>query len=260
MDDESEESKKEGRVKPLEKVPSKFQPLNKNQQVSDKAAGFITGYFKLSKGRPPKQEDSRPERKPLYKNLKSTPSSKSKKGKKRNAKGSNEKKKQKAKGRGTYTNWALPENRDALDAAVLAKINQEDPQAAASKVNPLISIPRGTLNREVNLELKRREMLLEAEDHHEDDYDIFDPKAEELTSRSLTNQKFRDLLQSIINSCDDRNDGMGQKDVITTIADLHNVTFKTYAENHYNYLVRNKKLPNLERGGRIVTAEAATTT
>ena len=91
-DDEPEESKKEGRVKPVQKVPSKFQPMNKEQQASDKAAGFITGYFKLSKGRPPKQEDSRPERKPLYKNLKSTPSSKSKKGKKRNAKGSNEKK------------------------------------------------------------------------------------------------------------------------------------------------------------------------
>ncbi len=51
---------------------------------------------------------------------------------------------------------------------------------------------------------------------------------------------------------------MAQKEVISVITELGNVAFKA-VENHFNYLIRSKKLPQLKNNGRVVTEQATTT-
>ncbi|KAL9190571.1 hypothetical protein ACHAXT_000277 [Thalassiosira profunda] len=74
----------------------------------------------------------------------------------------------------------------------------------------------------------------------------------------LTSAATRNLLQSIATARDKNNKGMSRKEMICLIAELESVNAKT-AENHYDYLVREGKLPELKRGGRVVTAQPTTT-
>ena len=51
---------------------------------------------------------------------------------------------------------------------------------------------------------------------------------------------------------------MSRKEMITFISELEGTNMKT-AENHYDFLIRANKLPQLKRGGRVVSAQATTT-
>jgi hypothetical protein len=75
---------------------------------------------------------------------------------------------------------------------------------------------------------------------------------------SLTTKADRDFLQSVIKARDERNAGMPRKEVISVIAEIASVPVKN-AENHLDYLIRSKKLPELKNNGRIVRAQATTT-
>ena len=77
-------------------------------------------------------------------------------------------------------------------------------------------------------------------------------------SRSLTDQSTRDLLQSVAKSRDHSNNGMSRKEMINFISEIEGVSLKT-SENHYDYLIRSKQLPELKGHGRVVSAQATTT-
>ena len=51
---------------------------------------------------------------------------------------------------------------------------------------------------------------------------------------------------------------MSRKEMISFISELEGTNMKT-AENHYDFLIRANKLPQLKRGGRVVSAQATTT-
>ena len=51
---------------------------------------------------------------------------------------------------------------------------------------------------------------------------------------------------------------MYRKEMISSISELEGTNVKT-AENHYDFLIRANKLPQLKRGGRVVSAQATTT-
>jgi exosome complex RNA-binding protein Csl4 len=51
---------------------------------------------------------------------------------------------------------------------------------------------------------------------------------------------------------------MPRKEIICVVAELCGVSFKT-AENHFDYLIRSKQLPELKKDGRVVTAQVTTT-
>jgi hypothetical protein len=55
------------------------------------------------------------------------------------------------------------------------------------------------------------------------------------------------------------NNGMSRKEAITLIMDWADCGDRIKATNHFAYLVRNKKLPDLKRDGRVVTAQKTTT-
>ena len=75
---------------------------------------------------------------------------------------------------------------------------------------------------------------------------------------SLTTVADRDFLQSLATVRDNRNAGMGRKEIIAIISNMQGVPLKT-AENHYDHLIRSKQLKELKKDGRVVTAQPTTT-
>jgi hypothetical protein len=75
---------------------------------------------------------------------------------------------------------------------------------------------------------------------------------------ALTTKEDRELLQSIAKSRDEMNRGMTRKEMVSLIFVLFRASNKA-AENHFDYLVRHKKFPELKCGGRVVKAQATTT-
>ena len=65
-------------------------------------------------------------------------------------------------------------------------------------------------------------------------------------------------LQEVAKARDESNRGRPRKEMIQLISDIQSCPIKT-ASNHYEWLVRTKKLPELNRGGRVVTAQPTTT-
>lgn len=55
------------------------------------------------------------------------------------------------------------------------------------------------------------------------------------------------------------NNGMGRKEMISLIIDLSGCSDHTQAENHFDYLIRKKLLPDLKKYGRVATAQKTTT-
>jgi hypothetical protein len=97
-----------------------------------------------------------------------------------------------------------------------------------------------------------RDTSLEAFDRHHS------PANEKPKGGSITSKGDQEFLQSVLKSRDERNVGMSRKELICVIAEITRVPHKT-AENHLDYLIRAKKLPELKRGGRVVRAQPTTT-
>jgi hypothetical protein len=66
-------------------------------------------------------------------------------------------------------------------------------------------------------------------------------------------------IAKIIWCRDMNNNSMCRNDAITLVMDSTGCKEHGKARNHYAYLVRNKKLPDLKRNGRVVTAQKTTT-
>jgi len=51
---------------------------------------------------------------------------------------------------------------------------------------------------------------------------------------------------------------MSRDEVINLIMEMKQTSNKRKCENHYDYLIRSKKMPELKRFGRVTTAQATT--
>ena len=69
----------------------------------------------------------------------------------------------------------------------------------------------------------------------------------------------RKAIEDIIRNRDRNNMGLSRKECIRLVMDVGQFGSFKKAENHYDYLIRAKLLPNLKRNGRIVTSQATTT-
>jgi len=76
-------------------------------------------------------------------------------------------------------------------------------------------------------------------------------------ARTLTIEQ-RQRVNKIMVRRDARNFPMGRKEVLNLIAEVSGKSFKA-AENHFDYLIRNKLLSGLKRDGRVVSAQKTTT-
>jgi len=68
-----------------------------------------------------------------------------------------------------------------------------------------------------------------------------------------------EFLRRIIKSRDEINKGMERREVITLIMELKQTADRKKCENHYDFLIRKKRLPLLKRLGRVSTAQPTTT-
>jgi hypothetical protein len=172
-------------------------------------------------------------------------------------------KKTPVKKRGPYRSWNEGDRKKAMDAAVQAKLEGKDPVEAARAIIPFVDIPRQTLADKVD-EVKGRVRYLINEDAKPSAMSNYDrhksvarcPRT--AGRKSLTTKQFRTDLQRMICARDELNNGMTRKEVIGMIYDFHGVSAKT-AGNHYDYLITHNLLPDLKRGGRVVSAQATTT-
>ncbi len=76
--------------------------------------------------------------------------------------------------------------------------------------------------------------------------------------KCLTNPAMRDFIMQTIKFRDEAQNGMPRKEVIQFIVKLTGGSNKQ-CENHFDWMIRNKKLPELKSHGRVQTAQATTT-
>ena len=79
-----------------------------------------------------------------------------------------------------------------------------------------------------------------------------------LQKHSLLSSESVDLLQNIICKRDHTNTGVSRAESITMIVDLGQAKCRKTAENHLDYLIREKRLTRVKRNGRVITAQATT--
>ena len=75
---------------------------------------------------------------------------------------------------------------------------------------------------------------------------------------SVTSADDHKFLQGLAVARDNGNAGMSRKEMVAIIADMKGVHLRT-AENHYDHLIRTKKLSQLKNNGRVIRAQPTTT-
>ena len=133
-----------------------------------------------------------------------------------------------------YINWKDPAKKALLKEAALLVIQGEELTDTKFAI-----IPGSTLRRAVQ--------------------QFSNPKPEaEKKERGLLSSLQREKLMDIVKARDERNDGLARKEVIGLIVKLTNASYQS-AENHYDYLIRQNLLPELKKGGRVVSAQKTST-
>jgi hypothetical protein len=164
------------------------------------------------------------------------------------------------KRRGNYNSKSNPKYVEALQLQVEARLKGEEAVIELSS-EPVIPISAATLRREVK---KAKAAAIEAEravDPLDDTAELFFEEAQRKAdaTRSLTTPEQRSFLVNTARARDDGNNGMIRKEMINVMMQLTDASSFKQAESHYDYLIRQKVLPELKKGGRVVSAQATTT-
>ena len=164
-----------------------------------------------------------------------------------------------------YSNYESGLKKEAMDCGVASMFETGGggPAAAAAifcKFGPTILINRSTLRSRFE---KVKKQMNEAGQNNEGDGNqdpemFFRDDHGRRIRNSLTSRETQLYLQSIANARDNNNKGMSRKEMIYFISELEGTNMKT-AENHYDFLIRANKIPQLKRGERVVSAQATTT-
>jgi hypothetical protein len=75
----------------------------------------------------------------------------------------------------------------------------------------------------------------------------------------LTTLEEQDFLSKATNARDLSNSGMSRKEMINNISFITQCSNLKTCENHFDYLIRENKLPDCKNGGRVLTAQKTTT-
>ena len=106
-------------------------------------------------------------------------------------------------------------------------------------------IPVTTLKRYVK---KANELIEKGESV---DYGHLCSTSTDTDNRSFTSKSQQQFLGDVAKACDENNNGMSRKEMISLILHLVGSNKTKSADNHFDYLVRNKKLPQLKQGGKV---------
>lgn len=233
-----------------EKKPSiaELHPCNKEEQEAKKKQGSILGWIVLKPGHPTQTSHAaslpaKANTNPKKNKAAATPPREVNPLKPRM---------KKQKKHGSYVDWTSAENIRVLDNFVEAK------QAGDEPVLPLDGQPFPscqTVNSWV-AKLKQYESdngLLEHVTVSE-----FTEKAPKADKHLIITVEQCGHLCNAIKARDFGNKGMDCKEVVDLIAQLGQVSLKS-ADNHFCWLVREKKLPDLKCNGKVVKAQKTTT-
>ena len=162
------------------------------------------------------------------------------------------------KKRGSYASYDSSEYKAAKDAILRHLALSGDVAAAIKAVavsHPTVVIKRTTA---LGWHKKMRELPLQLTNGNDlSEFDRHFSRSKQ-GPQGLLSIDDREFLQSVIKAHDERNAGMSRKEVIGVIAELGNVGFSK-AQNHLDYLIRKKKLPQLKSSGKVVRAQVTTT-
>jgi len=141
----------------------------------------------------------------------------------------------------TKTDWSIPKNFSMLREAML---NSRLPRHLRSNHNVAFPLVPYTTIRCALKRLGKKEVT------HEN---VFPS-----TRNSLLSNEQVEWLQDIIHQHDINSKGMSRREAITIIAEVGRCSSMNQAEDHYNYLVKKKRLAKLKRNGRVITAQSIT--
>ena len=204
----------------------------RGQKDDAKKAGKIEGYFgRVAKGRPQVAKNKKTPGLALKNSLPMNMTTKDvvRSGKKGT--------------KDAHFNWNLPANFHLLKETAIGHINSKQQQDADENTGIIRAnqpiIPRTTLQRHTKrfLELaKQKNVSLQALQRE----DIF-PKCRG-GGKGLLNENDIELLASTLIYRDEANRGMSRNEAIALVMELAQTNDRTSAENHFDYLVRMKRL------------------
>jgi hypothetical protein len=236
-------------------IVSASRPRNEEEKEELKKSGSMFGYINLPRGRPTKASASPSQSSDVTTEMDEgtseyasapTPSS--------------------TKKRAAYTNWNEGVPKMAMHIAMQSMLrdgNVNNAIAAAQEAYPTIPMKRSTVDSKFRV--LQKSMANNQDVNVWNDLSFFDRARVDVLDAdvrkvkgSLTTVADRDFLQSLATVRDNRNAGMGRKEIIAIISNMQGVPLKT-AENHYDHLIRSKQLKELKKDGRVVTAQPTTT-
>ena len=146
-----------------------------------------------------------------------------------------------------YVKWNSAENIKAVEAALQGTSEGEMDQVDIS----LPVVPRSTL-----ASIKKRISTNGGESNNDL---VTTATYSDHRRASLTTPQDQEFLAGTANYRDKANNGMSRKELIDMILSITGTVDWKAAENHLDYLIRKKKLPNLKRNGRVIAAQKTTT-
>ena len=87
---------------------------------------------------------------------------------------------------------------------------------------------------------------------------ITDENASPQIKQAFLSQRQVKYVEDITVTKDTSTIGMSRREVIQTISDIGKASSYVQAENHLNYLIREKRLPNLKWHGRVIKSQEMT--
>ena len=152
----------------------------------------------------------------------------------------------------TVISWGSCEGKFlVLREAVLIALGEE--QAEHAILQSLATVPRTTLIR------MRKRFQEAARDFNCHISDVTREMVYPTPSIGLLSEREVGIVADIIADRTDRNLPMNRPEVIEIIMQLSQCSIRKKAVDHYDYLVRMKKLKNLRNDGRVVSAQSTTT-
>ena len=207
-----------------------------------KKQGKIQGYFaRISKGRPPTKLDSTLP-------MNATVSKLNEVAKEARAK----------RNEPVYRNWNIADNFDMLKAAVIDNMERGRGTKTEEDVAFEHGLPRTTLQRMTKLfkSICDDSPRLQVEQLTKD---IVFPHPHRGGLEPLLTSNEVDVLNAAIVHRDEANNGMTRDEAIDLIMELSQISNRKKATNHFDYLVRKKRLKDVKNGGKTVKAQATTT-
>lgn len=157
-----------------------------------------------------------------------------------------------------YENWAINGNFERLKSAVVANINKEATDSTLESISTESGIPRPTLHRHT----KKMQAIAADTGIAVDRLPVglvFPVSHRGSLKPALLNEDEVKLLASAIIHRDEANNGMSRQEVGQLILEMSQTSSMKKAMDHYDYLVRNRRLIGVKNGGHTVKAQATTT-